>query len=85
MQSYHHVGCRDVARVDFMLSGGDEADIWFLEINTMPGFTTHSLVPMAAAHIGKKMPELCSDLVQAALARSASTAAMTPPLKTIGT
>ncbi|MCH8825026.1 MAG: D-alanine--D-alanine ligase [Planctomycetes bacterium] len=71
MQAYHHIGCRDVARVDFMLSGGDEADIWFLEINTMPGFTTHSLVPMAAVHIGMKMPELCSDLVQAALARSA--------------
>jgi D-alanine-D-alanine ligase len=61
------IGCRDVARVDYRL---DDAGIpWFLEINTMPGFTTHSLVPMAAAAIGWPMPMLCGNLVDAALAR----------------
>jgi D-alanine-D-alanine ligase len=45
----------------------DERGPWFLEINTMPGFTTHSLVPMAARHTGVAMPELCARLVEAAV------------------
>ncbi|UCD75605.1 MAG: D-alanine--D-alanine ligase [Phycisphaerales bacterium] len=65
---FNRLGCRDLARVDFML---DEAGPWFLEINTMPGFTGHSLVPMAAGHIGMDMPALCTHLVEAALARTA--------------
>ena len=60
------VGCRDVSRVDFLL---DQRGPWFLEINTMPGFTTHSLVPMAAAAIGLNMPDLCAKLVEAARTR----------------
>jgi D-alanine-D-alanine ligase len=70
LTAWRRVGCRDVARVDIML---DERGPWFLEINTMPGFTTHSLVPMAAAHGGAPMPELCVRLVQAALARARAT------------
>ena len=61
------LGCRDVARVDFML---DERGPWLLEVNTMPGFTTHSLVPMASAHAGRPMFELCAHLAQTALDRS---------------
>ncbi len=67
MHAFGLLGCRDLARVDFML---DDEGVWFLEINTMPGFTTHSLVPMAAAHAGLDMPDLCAKLVNAALARS---------------
>ncbi|MHC5004600.1 MAG: D-alanine--D-alanine ligase, partial [Planctomycetota bacterium] len=65
-QTYRLLGCRDVARVDFILEGSTP---WLLEINTMPGFTTHSLVPMAAARAGVPMPELCARLVETALAR----------------
>jgi D-alanine-D-alanine ligase len=65
--AWNRIGCRDVARIDFRLDENDE--LWFLEINTMPGFTTHSLVPMAAREIGIEMPELCASLVEAALAR----------------
>lgn len=61
------LGCRDVARVDFI---ADEAGPWVLEVNTMPGFTDHSLVPMAARHMGMPMTELCSSLVMAAHQRS---------------
>jgi len=68
MIAWNRIGCRDVARIDFRLDESD--DLWFLEINTMPGFTTHSLVPMAAREIGIEMPELCASLVEAALARS---------------
>jgi D-alanine-D-alanine ligase len=65
--AFEQLGCRDLARVDFMV---DDRGPWFLEINTMPGFTTHSLVPMAARAIGHEMPELCAMLVDAALSRT---------------
>jgi D-alanine-D-alanine ligase len=45
-------------------------DVWMLEINTMPGFTAHSLVPMAAASEGgggRDLATLCTDLVVGAL------------------
>lgn len=63
MTAFERIGCRDVARVDFIL---DERGPWFLEINTMPGFTTHSLVPMAAVAIGLSMTDLCGNLVETA-------------------
>lgn len=57
------VGARHVARVDFLV---DAEGPWMLEINTMPGFTDHSLVPKAAAHAGIDFPSLCRSLTQAA-------------------
>ncbi len=63
---YEAMGIRDIARVDFLL---DDLGVWFLELNTMPGFTDHSLVPLAAKHAGMEMPELCSSLVEFALRR----------------
>ncbi len=59
------MGLRHVARADFMLDGAGQA--WFLEINTLPGFTDHSLVPKAAGHIGMPMPALCARLVELAV------------------
>ncbi len=61
------LGLRDVARADFMV---DDRGAWFLEINTAPGMTTHSLVPKASRHRGIDMPELCAGLVHAAMART---------------
>jgi D-alanine-D-alanine ligase len=55
-----------VARVDFIV---DDRGPWFLEVNTMPGFTTHSLLPMAARAAGADVPALSARLVEAALAR----------------
>lgn len=56
---------RHVARADFLI---DQAGVaWFLEINTTPGFTDHSLVPKAAKKAGIDMPELCRRLVAMAL------------------
>ena len=60
------LGCRDVARIDFLVDGDTPL---LLEVNTMPGFTDHSLVPMAAAHAGCPMPALCTRLVETAMAR----------------
>ncbi len=59
------LGVKHVARVDFMLD--DLNQPWLLEINTMPGFTDHSLLPKAALAMGKPMPDLCAQLVDLAL------------------
>ena len=62
------MGIRHLARADFMLDGdGPGATAWFLEINTLPGFTDHSLVPMASRHMGVEMPALCGKLVDMAI------------------
>jgi D-alanine-D-alanine ligase len=72
MTAYRTLGCRDIARVDIMLDGDRPM---FLEINTMPGFTSHSLVPKAAKSRGMPMPELCARLAEAAMERAAGTRA----------
>lgn len=59
------IGVRHLARADFLLD--EHGDAWLLEINTIPGFTDHSLVPMAAKHAGVSMPDLCARLVEMAL------------------
>jgi D-alanine-D-alanine ligase len=59
------LGVRHLARVDFILDPAGVA--WLLEINTMPGFTTHSLLPMAALHAGLPFAALCAKLVDLAL------------------
>jgi len=58
-------GVRHLSRVDYLLDARGIA--WLLEINTIPGFTDHSLVPMASRHAGVQMPELCASLVDMAI------------------
>lgn len=64
LKLYKAIGCRHISRVDFIVDGA--GDFWLLEINTMPGFTSHSLVPMGAAKAGMAMPALCDRLVRLA-------------------
>ena len=59
------LGCRHLGRVDWMAD--QDGRLWFLEVNTIPGFTSHSLVPMAAARIGISFDELVERLVFMAL------------------
>lgn len=61
----NEIGVRHLARVDFLLD--EEGTPWLLEVNTMPGFTDHSLVPMAARSVGLEMPALWARLVGLAL------------------
>jgi len=61
------IGCRDLARVDIMLDGGNEP--YLLEINTLPGFTPVSLLPEAAKHAGISFGELVDRLARRAAAR----------------
>ena len=62
------IGCRDLARVDFMID--KQHNPWLLEINMIPGFTPTSLLPEAAAHGGISFPQLVDRLVQRAFARA---------------
>lgn len=65
--AFECLGCRDLGRVDMM---ADEAGgVWVLEVNTIPGFTETSLVPMAAAAVGSDFPALCDQIVRMALRR----------------
>lgn len=58
------LGCRHFGRIDFVLS--DDRIAYVLEVNTIPGFTTHSLLPKAAAKTGLAMSDLCTEIVEAA-------------------
>ncbi len=51
------LGCRGWGRVDILLSAGQKP--YLLEINTSPGMTDHSLVPMAARAAGMSFDDLC--------------------------
>lgn len=62
---FAHLHCRHLARIDWMVDRDNR--VWFLEVNTLPGFTSHSLVPKAAKHIGIEFGELCDRLVRMAL------------------
>jgi len=66
------LACRDFARVDFIVT--EDGTAYALEINTIPGFTTHSLLPKAAARVGIPMAELCRRIVRAAFSRKSSAA-----------
>lgn len=62
---YKALGCRHLGRIDWMVDGAER--LWFLEVNTIPGFTSHSLVPKAAAKIGISFDELVDRLVRMAM------------------
>ena len=65
LDCFDALGCRHFARADFILD--DEEIAYALEVNTIPGFTTHSLLPRAAAKAGLSMSELCIRIIEAAL------------------
>ncbi len=56
LRAFRAVGAQGWGRVDFML--GDAGEPLLLEVNTVPGMTSHSLVPMAAAAAGIDFNEL---------------------------
>ncbi|MCD6304472.1 MAG: D-alanine--D-alanine ligase [Planctomycetes bacterium] len=64
---HRELGCRDMSRVDFLLDEAGTA--WLLEINTIPGFTSHSLLPMAAARVGIGFDELVERIARMAYER----------------
>ena len=65
-QLFDACGCRDFARVDFLLDGERP---YFLEVNTLPGLTATSLLPKSASCVGFDFEQLAAELVQPAVAR----------------
>lgn len=61
--AYQAVGCCGAARIDFMVRG---AEIFCLEVNTIPGMTETSLLPKAAAHVGIPFAELAQRILDGA-------------------
>ncbi len=67
LKAYHLLGCRDMARMDYILDADNQA--FLLEANPIPGFTETSLLPMAAEKVGVSFPQLCLNIAQAARQR----------------
>jgi len=64
LAAFGTLGCRGWGRVDLML---DAAGLpWFIEANTSPGMTDHSLVPMAARHAGLSFEDLVVRILELA-------------------
>jgi D-alanine-D-alanine ligase len=70
LDAHRSLGCRDMSRVDFILT--PEGKAYVLEINTIPGFTSHSLLPKAAAKVGITFEQLVERIVRMAMARQAA-------------
>ena len=65
MAAHRALGCRAFSRVDMMMNG--RGDIFVLEVNTIPGMTERSLLPMAASVDGLSFSKLCVELIEYAL------------------
>jgi D-alanine-D-alanine ligase len=66
LAAFAAVGATGCGRVDFMLDDAGKA--WLIEVNTVPGLTDHSLVPMAAAAKGIDFSQLVCRILDASLA-----------------
>jgi D-alanine-D-alanine ligase len=65
LKAYRVLGCRGWGRLDVMIDGITRKP-YLLEINTSPGMTGHSLVPMAARAAGVSYEDLCLQLLAGA-------------------
>lgn len=68
LQAYRIIGCSGWGRVDVMLTIDNQPS--FLEVNTSPGMTGHSLVPMAAIQAGMSFDALCLKILESSLERN---------------
>ncbi|MGO3385544.1 MAG: D-alanine--D-alanine ligase, partial [Acinetobacter guillouiae] len=57
LRAFQAVGASGWGRIDAMLD--EQGNFWLLEVNTVPGMTSHSLVPKAAKAVGYSFDELC--------------------------
>jgi D-alanine-D-alanine ligase len=64
LEAFDALGCSGWGRVDLMLDRAGRP--WLLEVNTAPGMTDHSLVPMAARHLGMSNAQLCVRILELA-------------------
>ena len=64
LEAFRLLGCSGWGRVDFMLDAAGKP--WLLEVNTSPGMTGHSLVPIAARAVGMSYEDLCLKILEGA-------------------
>jgi D-alanine-D-alanine ligase len=64
LRAFRTLDCSGWGRVDLMLDHSGRP--YFLEVNTSPGMTDHSLVPMAARHAGMSFEDLCMQILESA-------------------
>ena len=62
LAAFDVIGCSGWGRLDLMLRS--DGSFSFLEVNTSPGMTGHSLVPMAARQAGTPFPDLCLEILR---------------------
>ncbi len=60
-QIYDFLGCKGVVRIDYIIKN---EQIYFLEINTIPGMSEASIVPQQAAHYGISMTDLLTYIIE---------------------
>src|SRR5690606_4438602 len=65
LKAYRVLGCRGWGRIDVMIDAATR-EPYLLELNTSPGMTGHSLVPMSAAAAGIDYEALCLQLLASA-------------------
>jgi D-alanine-D-alanine ligase len=65
VEAYRALDCEGWGRVDVLLRASDNKQ-FLLEVNTSPGMTSHSLVPMAARAMGISYEDLCLEIVRSA-------------------
>ena len=71
LRAFNAVGATGWGRIDAMQD--EQGNFWLLEVNTVPGMTDHSLVPMAAKAVGHSFAQLCQLILQQTLATTVST------------
>jgi D-alanine-D-alanine ligase len=64
LKAFKAVGCSSWGRVDFMMDKAGRH--YFIEVNTSPGMTSHSLVPMAAKEVGISFDQLVLEILKTA-------------------
>ena len=62
LKAFMLTGCSGWGRIDLMLDA--KGNPWLLEVNTSPGMTGHSLVPMAARAVGVSYEDLCVKILE---------------------
>lgn len=67
LRTFEALGARGLGRVDFRMT--PEGEPFVLELNNIPGFTSHSLLPKAAAVAGMDFPALCDRILRTAALR----------------
>ena len=65
VEAFRALNCEGWARVDVLLRTSDN-EPYLIEINTSPGMTSHSLVPMAARQAGMSYEEICTEILAGA-------------------